>query len=472
MTQLSPPTVRFRALNRPVYHRPGWVQAASGHLPEAWRGPRVERWIMRLPMLGLALAFAGLTFAVDTTTPSVAEVDEILRALPAGASVHPALATALDGVGGLAAVRVASVLAAAAAIVLLGGAVRIGTGSERTGVLAAALVATAPAVVVAGGTGTGTAWGLLALALAIRAGVGRSVGSAVGCGAALALAVTLVPAVLVLLPAVVALLALLAPRRDAVRPLLAFGTVVVLVGVVRLAAGLRPPFTVDGAGDRLGGIALGAGLVAVLAIAGAALVGPRARAGIAVGAALVLPLLADWSGTAPSARPAAAFAALLLAPVGALALAAASRRLLRWVPVAALLLVAPVLAVAESSYMAHGWVDVRPVAAIAPEPGADAGRVRLSTAADALRYETAAPGVRWESTAALAATGPDAVRAAVADRRFSLVLLQPTTAADADRTVLVAALDLSADYVREAPVPDAYDPLATWTVYRLIDTLP
>jgi hypothetical protein len=502
--ELLPPTAQFRSLPERVYRRPRWHRAVAGLLPTRWQVKAADGLIARLPLGGLLAAYAvlGLVPGNSASSDEVGFIEAGRSQLRDGLfatvgdpvsargplSAYPVLAAFLDGLGGLVLVRVASLLAMLATMVVLHATVSRTTGSPRTALLAAASFAFAAGAVFAGAIGTPDALRVLALAVTIRGLVaGRGAVAAVLAAVALVFALSLDAGTVLLLPAVALLVALLRRKPDpeiARRALtvtalsVVFLSGLLLIGgpAVRdaLLAGTAVP-VLTAPGDVLtsaaGWFALDLAVLVPVAVGGviAGRPGPRALAAPLVAAGLVLPFLAQASPGPAAVNRLSADAALFLAPVAGFALAALSRTLLRWVPVVAIMLAAPVLGLGQEHMMAHTWVDVRPVLPLVEHVAPS--EVTLSTAVEPLRYTASAQGLdtRWESTTALA--GPEVARA-VADRRFALILLEPTTADDLTDDALVAALKRSADYEAEDPVPDPRDPALRWTAYRLINRLP
>jgi hypothetical protein len=502
--ELSPPTVQFRALPQLLYQRPRWHRAVAGLLPAQWQGTRADGLIAGLPLGGVLAAYGVLALLPgnSASTDEVAYVDagraQLLHGLfatiddPVSArapfSPYPVLAALLDGLGGLVLLRLASILAMLATIAVLHATVSRPTGSSRAALLAAASLAFAAGAVFAGATGTPDAFRALALAAVIHGLVaGCGTRPAVLAAVAVVFAVSLDASTVLMLPAIALLVALLRRKSDpeitrrtltvAAVSVALFGGLLLVGGpAVReaLLAGTSLPVLaapLDGLTSAAGWFALDLVVLLPVVVGGviAGRPGPRALAAMAVAAGLVLPFLAQADPGTAAVNRLSVDAALFLAPVAGCALAALSRTLLRWVPVVAIMVAAPVLALGQERMMDHTWVDVRPVLPLVEQ--VPPSGVTLSTAADTLHYTASAEGIeaRWVSTSALPV--PEAAQA-VADRRFALVLLQPTTAPDPGRAALVAALDRSADYEADDLVPDPDDPALGWTVYRLINTLP
>jgi hypothetical protein len=502
--ELSPPTVQFRALPDLLYRRPRWHRAVAGLLPQQWQGTRADGLIARLPLGGVLAVYAVLALLPgnSASTDEVAFVEagraQLLHGLSATVgdpvsarapfSAYPVLSALLDQLGGLGLIRVTSLLAMLATLAVLHTTVSRATGSPRAALLTTASLAFAAGAVFAGATGTPDALRALALAVTVHGLVaGRRTSSAALAAVALVFAVSLDSGTVLLVPAIALLVALLRrkPDPDFARRTLTVATVgavlfggLLLVGgpAVRdgLLTGVAAPALAAPPGvltTAAGWFALDLAVLLPVAVGGviAGRPGPRALAAAAVAAGLVLPFLAQADPGTAAVNRLSVDAALFLAPVAGCALAALSRTLLRWVPVVALMLAAPVLAVGQERMMDHTWVDVRPVLPLVEQVPPQG--VTLTSAVDTLRYTASAQGIdaRWESLSAL--SGPE-IAQAVADRRFALVLLQPTTAAEPDQDALVAALGSSADYEAGDPVPDPDDPAVGWTVYRLINTLP
>lgn len=512
MIDVSAPTVRSHTPPPIPYRRLPWRTAVAGLLPLRWRGAAAERRIGRLPVLAVLVVFAAMVLALDNTvfTDEAALIqigrDQLSYGLGAAATeplhlrgapaFYPVLAAVLDAFGGLAAVRMLSLCALLGTILLLRATAATATSSARFGLLSGAAFAFTAGAVYTGALATPDALCLLMLALALWCGVaGRTAGAGALCGGALAFAVALEYVALLLLPAVVLVIVLLRRWKGggtwSERVQMALAATVVLTGllagllllegpafteglvVTTTAPGTLPAHLVD-LGPTIGWLGLDLTVVGLLALAGTALAprGARLLPVCVLVTGAVVPFVAMWAGGTTSANRLSAYSALLLAPLAGQALAALSRSLLRWVPVLAVLVVAPVLATAQSQMMFHGWVDVRPALAVVERhrtPG-----LYLSTASDTLRYYTRGrlDAPRWEGTSTLYAAGPDAVRGAVAARRYAMVILQPYSAAAPAQDALLDALNRSADYMQEGPIADTVDPEARWTVYRLLNTVP
>jgi hypothetical protein len=488
------------------YLRPTWQEAVAGHLPGSWRGERCVRWIDRLPLAAVLAVYVAMCARLDNT----AFIDEA-RAISAGrhvllpgtagdlgftppgvAELYPVAAAALDAVGGLHLARLLSCASVGVAVVALASSVTRATSSTITGLFAACAFALTAPVVFVGALATPDAVCLALLAVAACAAMARSLTTAAVTGLLLAAAVAVAYVAALFVPVV--LLAILfartggsAPRSPESPPARLAVALAVAIGsfaALQLLAGdeVRRGLAVTfrslgapGTGAPWGAAVLDIGLLVVAAAAGAvaaARTGTRGAAacGLLL-AGLALPLVHLLTGSATSFDQHNAYAALFLAPMAGYGLAVLSRQLFRVIPVVVALVLALVPAFSRSEALFHQWSDVSVVMAdIAahPQPG-----TYLSVASDAFAYHARAiPDVRWEATSALYARGATAVRRAVAERRYQVIVLRTASTAGPDQEVLLNALTRSADYEPD-PLAQPTDHVRDeWLVYRLVNTLP
>jgi hypothetical protein len=498
-----------RSIRATGYLRPTWQEAIAEYLPRSWRGERCVRWIDRLPLATVLAVYVAMCARLDNT----AFIDEA-RAISAGRSVlqgtagdlgftppgvpelYPVAAAALDAVGGLHLARLLSCVSIGVAIVALASSVVRATSSKITGLLAAcAFAATAPVVFV-GALATPDAVCLALLAVAASTAMAaRSLATAAVTGLLLAAAVAVAFVAALFVPVV--LLAILfartggsarSPEPPQARLGIALAVAIGSFAALQLLAGdeVRRGLAVTfgslgapGTGALWGAAVLDIGLLVVPAVAGT-IVAVRtatrtaARRAAACGlllAGLALPLVHLLTGGAMSFDQHNAYAALLLAPMAGYGLTVLSRQMFRVIPVLVALLLALVPVFSRSEALFHQWSDVGVVMAdieAHPQPGP-----YLSVASDAFAYHArAVPDVRWEATSALYARGPTAVRRAVAERRYQVIVLRTASTAGPDQDVLLRALTRSADYERD-PLAQPTDHVRDeWLVYRLVNTLP
>ena len=345
-------------------------------------------------------------------------------------------------------------------------------------------------MVFVGALATPDAVCLAVLAIAASTATARSLAAAAATGLLLAAAVAVAYVAALFVPVV--LLAMLFARTGGSAPReprrarlgIALAVAIGSFAALQLLAGdeVRRGLAVTfgslgapGTGALWGAAVLDIGLLVVAAVAGTAVAArTAARRAAACGlllAGLALPLVHLLTGGATSFDQHNAYAALLLAPPAGHGLAVLSRQMFRVIPVLVALALALVPVFSRSEALFHQWSDVGVVMAdieAHPQPG-----TYLSIASDAFAYHARAmPDVRWEATSALYARGPTAVRRAVAERRYQVIVLRTASTAGPDQDVLLRALTRSADYERE-PLAQPTDHVRDeWLVYRLVNTLP
>jgi hypothetical protein len=493
-----------RAPSQRTYRRNTWQEAVAEYLPARRRTPKAFRWIERLPLIAVLTVL--VLFAVRLRNGAM--IDEALYInlgnqylggppptrsdtdfISGAPFLYPVLAAALDGIGGLWLVRLASLAAVVVAVVALERAVIGLEASRRAGIMAALAFAFVGPVVMVAMLATFDAVVVMLLALALMvATTRRGMGSAALVGGLLALAAltkyTAAPLALVVL--VVLLVAGPAGLR---RGAAAAGTALALLGLAWLRWGdlLGPgvAFTTTQrnalgptpAALLLGSLLVTMGLLLALALAGAL---RPARPGLGrmrsivlnlalLGGGLALPLGQVRLGEGVSFGKHLAYSALFLAPLAGRQLAAMSRGLLKLLPVGIVAAAALLVAWVRSDALYHEWVDVSPVAAAIeadPQPG-----TYLSSAADVLAYYTAdEPALAWDTTFALYAEGEDEIVAAVREGRYRMVVLRTGTTGNPDQdlgqAVLLGALNASDDYrLGEPSAPIAPGSSDRWLVY-------
>jgi hypothetical protein len=139
------------------------------------------------------------------------------------------------------------------------------------------------------------------------------------------------------------------------------------------------------------------------------------------------------------------------------------------VPVAVILLLTLVPAASRSASVYASWADVTPVLAdIDAHPRS--GRY-LSAASDTLAYYTRGDRrIVWEPTSKLYARGDAAVREAVAQRAYQVVVVRSLSTGGPGQKALLDALALSPDYEFDPPGPVTEPEDDHWLIYRLVNT--
>jgi 4-amino-4-deoxy-L-arabinose transferase-like glycosyltransferase len=166
---------------------------------------------------------------------------------------------------------------------------------------------------------------------------------------------------------------------------------------------------------------------------------------VLIGAALLLPLAQIRLGEGVSFPKHLAYSAAFLAPLAGWGLAR-PWRLAIWTPVLIYLLIVVGVWGTFRSHDLIQYPDVRPVIAATDFPAG----TYMSSSADSLSYYTTDdPDVKWETTFALYPQGEDEIRAAVTEHRYEKIIIHegPTgsTIQDAGQEVLLDALENS-DY--------------------------
>ena len=488
------------------YRAPHWTVALHDWLPIALRRVLTVRRVGAAPLALALLLLAFLSSRLDNTAfidealyvnAGRDYIDHWITGSPVGyygdsfsgvPFVYPVLAAVLDGLGGLALVRWFSLACVLVATVSLHRVVAR-LESRRAADLAAVMFAVCGPVVFAGHLGTFDAVVVALLAVGADAAVrARSGAAAAAAGAVLGVVPVVKYTGAVLVPAVLALVLLLATDRlqahragltaavAVVVPLLAWlawsdqirnGVVFTTTG--RKALSPYPPSAL------LGWMVLDVGVLLVTAVVGLALLARRGRrcafvALVLLGAGLALPVAQMRLGEAVSFDKHLAYSALFLAPAAGCALACLSRRTWRLGPVVLVLAVALLFGASRSSSLFQNWVNVRPVIDLVradPAPG-----LYLSSAADPLAYHTGdLVDVRWETTFTLYAEGDGVVRAAVQHDRYRRIVLRSasTGAPDQDRgqRVLVDALRNNPDYRLTTSFPARSD-TDRWLIFDLV----
>jgi hypothetical protein len=472
-----------------AYRRNTWQEAVAEYLPRHRRTPRAFAWIERLPLL-LVLTVLALLALRLRNGPMIDEAlyinlgNQYLEGPPptrtdtdylSGAPfLYPVLAAAIDGIGGLWLVRLASLASIVVAVVAVQRATAALEASRRAGIMAALAFTLVGPVVLVSMLATFDAVVVMLLALALMlATTRRGLGSAAGVGALLGLA-SLTKYAAAPLALVVLVVVLVNAPQGARRAGVAAGTGLTLLAGAwlvwgdLLAPGLaftttgRAPLGPTSATVLVGTLLVTAGLLLALAVSGA-LRQPRADLAGARGAVLALALLGGGLalplaqvrlGEGISFSKHLAYSALFLAPLAGRELAAMSRGRFRLLPVGLVAGLALLVAGVRADALYHEWVDVSPVVErISADPQAG---TYLSSSADVLAYATAdQPQIAWDTTFALYAGGEAAIRAAVQAGRYHTVVLRTASTGNPDQdrgqAVLRAALDSSETYELAVP---------------------
>jgi 4-amino-4-deoxy-L-arabinose transferase-like glycosyltransferase len=424
----------------------------------------VSHWVYGTPVAPYGDSFSGVPFA------------------------YPVLAAVLDGLGGLAAVRCWSLGCMMLATVCLRSTASRLFG-PRAGLLSAVMFVSTGPVVFAGSLGTFDALVAAMIALALWVLVSRSgPGSALLAGAVLGAVPIMKYAGAVFVPAVLAIALLHGDlSRTWRRTLIAGCAAVAVPGAAWLAwsdtirAGVA--FTTSGraalspaaAPVLLTWLVLDVGVLLAVAAFGAVTLARRSPrqalvALVLLGAGLELPVAQLRLGEAVSFDKHLAYSALFLAPLAGVGLAALSRRTWRVIPVVPILMVALLFGTSRSASLFETWVNVGPVVSYVendPKPG-----LYLSSAADSLAYHTSAlPGVTWETTFSLYAEGTDAIRQAIDDRRFQVIILRSASTGsptqDAGQAALLTEVRASSSYRLVSTFPARSD-TDTWLILERV----
>jgi len=496
------------------YIRPTWQQAVADYLPENWRGARADRWIDRLPMITILTTYVALclrltnTVFIDEARNINAGEDYLSHWLHNGRPIdhsayfagaptmYPLIAGILNSAGGHELVRLFSLACMVVTVVTLQSTVTHVCSSRRAGLLAGCAFACTAPVVYIGALGTFDAVCLLLLASSVWAAVTRqSPISAVAAGSLLALGVMANYGAAIFVPF---LFLLLLVKENTLEPLCARAQrtrtgIIACVTIGSLSASYlvagdnirkgvafainseRTPANEQSAATLVGWATLNIGLLTALAVIGAMTVVLSRRSIRSTMASLclltaaaLLPITDIWFGDAATFDAHNAYSALFLAPLAGSALASLSHRLFRLVPVGLILLAALAPAVNRSYYLFHTWADVTPVLDVVdndPQEG-----LYLSAAADTLDYytRTSNPQIGWDATSKLYAQGPAAIRTAIEQRKYQMIVVRSVSTASSNQTTLLKILERSPDYesVRLAR-PEAADD--QWIIYQLIN---
>lgn len=399
--------------------------------------------------------------------------------------LYPILAALLDSAGGLYAVRAFSLLCVIGTALVLYGTGRHLWGM-RAGLLAASTFMLSGPVVFTAWLGTFDAPVILLLALGLWIGLTRrGYPSAVLLGAVLALATMTKYTAGIFLPVVIAATLVLG-LHGARRALTSGLTAVALLATVSVVWGdglSRDVAFTTTARDALSPASTGALLtlfndhmIFLLLLATISLVLmfrasswrlPLLGTGLVLASA-ALPIGQLILGEAVSFEKHLAYSVLLLAlPVG-WGLSRISRLPLMVTPVVISVMIMALFPLVRADAM-YRWTNVGSVVtAIESDPQKG---LYISSSTEALDYHTRdLPGIAWEPTFGLYFEGEDAVRAAVADERYQVVILRNSSVGNADQdsaqSAFLEALDESPTYrLAFEPFPASSDPDDTWLIY-------
>jgi hypothetical protein len=418
--------------------RPVWHHAVASFLPAHTRS-RAGAWIQRLP-LGLILTVQALFMLRQWNTATqdeglyITAGHDYIAHLLHGTTLpdyghsfsgtpgfYPALAALFDSVGGLLLVRTfsaACMLTATCSVYIFARQL----WSKRAGLMAALLFALNGSVVLLGTLATFDALCVVGIAVAaMLAATRRSYSSAVLAGLGLTVAVIAKYAGVVFVPVVMSLaLATTQPTRRGLSRGLVIGLVPagIIAGVLALwGSSLKNgiEFTTTSRQvnwwksypDLLGLVALDAGLLIVLALAGATLMVRSWRSGliaaVLLAAAAILPAGQIRIHENMSLDKHLAYAALFLSVLGGRALANISLHHLRLTAAAVLVWLLMLNGLWRSDAFFR-WANVGGVVAVIkqnPNPG-----TYLAFEPDAINYYTKTePGIKWEGAYRLFHTG-------------------------------------------------------------------
>jgi hypothetical protein len=496
-TQPAPtaPTTPFR--------RPTWQESVASYLPPRHRqkGAELAHHVpIAIAVILLSLLAIRLRNAVfiDEALYINAGQDYLngwLRGTPvpnhaAGFSgapvVYPVIAATLDAIGGLWLVRAFSLLLIVITTVCVTGLSQHLFGF-RAGVLAGASFALTGPVIFVGALATFDAMAMCLLAIALWLGVTRlSLRTAVLAGMALTAAATVKYTAAVFAPPILVAI-LLGARRPVMRATAAGVSFVGSLAVLYLLfvdanvqrgiaftttdrAALSPTSTEF----LLVSLLIDIGPILLVALGGLVVQfvhrDRRLLALALLGAAMLLPAAQIHLGEGVSFSKHTAYSALFLAPLAGAGLQWLSRRTYAFGPVFALLLVVMMVGGLRSGAMHREWVDVTPVVDIIAQD--DAPGLYISSSTDAMKYYTrrAELDVAWQTTFALYSFGPDAIRQAVAEGHYQMVILRSESTRnpeqDAGQAVFLDALLSSSDYQALPPIDVREYSDDTWLIFR------
>ncbi|MEX5297009.1 glycosyltransferase family 39 protein [Kocuria sp. CPCC 205268] len=495
---------------RPLHPPPAAPRAApaTGHA-----GTRAAQWIQRLavPLLVLLQVLLSLRLgntAFEDEALYVQAGRDLLDHLRTGAEVedygfyfsgaplaYPLLAGLLDELGGLALVRAFSLACVVVAMLCVRATARHLFGRTAGDLAALAFAVTGPVVFVSA-LATFDALCLLLLALALYLGVTRrSYPSAAVAGLALAAAAVVKYTGAAFIPVVLlAVLFTARPRRSGrqvIRVLTTAAVAAAALGVLWARAGAEVRAGVEftttsrealapASASHLVDLALqDIGLLTALALVGGFFVVRSWRSAL-----LLLALLAGafglvlsqlHLGESVSFEKHMAYSALFLAPLAGQALAGLAGPGMRGVVLAVLVVVllATGLVRAQALYQ---WPSVAPVVELVESQDPQPGRY-FATHPLPLKYHlwNEHPDLQWTAPGDLAADDPQALRQAVADGTYRMIIwsadVSGNPALEPQVQVLSEAVANSPDYelVSAPPTVPAWGSTAEWYVYALTD---
>lgn len=488
---------------------PVWRLALASVLPTHLR-PRADRWIQRFPLLLLVMLQGLLSLRLDNTAFQdealyVRAGQEILAHWLTGAPLvdygsffsgapvaYPVLAGLLDYVGGLRLVRVFSLCCVVVTMLCVRDTSKYLYG-QAAGNLAGFTFAVTGPVVYTSALATFDALCLCLLSVGIWLGVTRSSRSAAAlAGVAIAAAAIVKYTGAAFLPVVLATVLFGDPQQKVAQRLLR--TVITALVAAGVLAGLYVLwgeevhegifFTTTGRealspaplSQLLGYVAQDIGLSAVLAVLGTLLVARSLRSLL-----FVLALFAGASGLvvgqlhlgeAVSFEKHMAYSALFLAPLAGRALAELARPSIRAILLTAIMWILLVSGLARSYAMHYEWPNVGRVVALVAE-NSPPGRY-LSTQSLPLSYYTREelPDVQWVEHYGLFDSGSGAIRNAVENRTFEMIVWRSGStgdpAEDAQLTVLQEAVVGSPHYdLVTEPFPVRQWSEQEWYIFQL-----
>ncbi|GEO94643.1 glycosyltransferase family 39 protein [Kocuria turfanensis] len=488
---------------------PVWRLALASVLPTRLR-PRADRWIQHFPLLLLVTVQGLLSLRLGNTAFQdealyVLAGQEILAHWLTGAPVidygsffsgvpvaYPVLAGLLQYVGGLPLVRAFSLGCVVVTMLCVRDTSKYLYG-QAAGNLAGFTFAVTGPVVYTSALATFDALCLCLLSVGIWLGVTRSSrSSAALAGVAVAAAAIVKYTGAAFLPVVLAAVLFGDPQQKAANRLLRTVTTALVAAAV--LAGLYALwgeevregilFTTTGRealspaplSQLLGYVAQDIGLSAALAVLGGLLVARSLRSSL-----FVLALFAGASGLlvgqlhlgeAVSFEKHMAYSALFLAPLAGRALAELARPSLRGILLAAIMWILLVSGLARSHTMHYEWPNVERVVSLMAEDSPP-GRY-LSTQSLPLSFYTRDefPDIQWVEHYGLFDSGPGAIRNAVENRAFEMIVWRsgstgnPTE--DAQLAVLQEAVIGSPHYDLAAePFPVRQWSEQDWYIFQL-----
>jgi 4-amino-4-deoxy-L-arabinose transferase-like glycosyltransferase len=485
---------------------PTWELAAASVLPAATR-QRTIGWLQHMPLAAVLLVQAVLSLRLQNTafddealyiaaghdyiahflhgTP-VIDYGTFFSGAPA---VYPVLAAALDTVGGLALVRLFSLLCMLAVTMCTYSVTRHLFG-PRAAILAAAAFAFTGPVAFLGNFATFDGLCVASLAAATWLGVSqRSYLSCLGIGTALAVAVTVKYTGAAFTVPVLALTFLTTRQlgRRVTRTAIAASWTAALLGTgyYLWGASIQPGIDFTTANrtalspapisQLLGYLAQDIGALLLLAGVGTVVAARSLRSSLLVltllGAAALIPAGQLHLHEAVSFEKHTAYSALFLAPLAGLGLALLSQRSLKLLLAFAAVWVLLIIGL-DRSHTMYQWPNVSQVVQLInqdPTPGR-----YISTSSRSLAYYTRQdhPDIHWDDHYGLFDSGTENIRKAVIDKRYEFIAFRSGTSGnpteDQRLAIFVAAVQASPDYqLVTPPFPVRQYAQEQWYIYKL-----